>query len=95
MKFKVFLSLVLILLTASTALADQYHVYDAEDSLLIPKYVVQDKPDGSRFVYDPKHSLVVPKYVIKPIPSTNTYHLYDAERSLLIPEATVKGGEVK
>ena len=94
MRFKVVLSLISILF-AAPVWADQYHVYDAKDSLVVGRYIVQDKRDGSKFVYDATDSLIIPKYVVKPIPNSNSWHLYDPSKSTIILKSKVEGGEVK
>ena len=61
MKLKTFLTLVALMVAAS---ATTYRIYDSKQ-VVIPKYIVKPRPDGSQAVYDSRQ-IVIPKYIIKP-----------------------------
>lgn len=58
MKFKTFLILALMLAASATP-----RIYDLKQ-VVIPKYIIKSRPDGSSAVYDARH-IVVPKYIIR------------------------------
>jgi hypothetical protein len=81
----------LIFLVATTALADTYHVYDA-DQLVIGRYLVRQIPGTSTYhVYD-LDQIVIPKYIVRPTyPGSNNFNLYDPRESTIIQKGPVKG----
>jgi len=60
MKLKTVLILALMLAASATT----YRIYDA-NQVVMPKYIVRPRPDGSQAVYDSRQ-IVIPKYIIKP-----------------------------
>ena len=49
---------------------------------IIPKYFIDEKPQGEYFIYDSKQ-LVVPKYIVKPDPSGKGYRVYETGKPVL------------
>jgi len=60
MKLKVFFTLALMLAASATT----YRIYDS-NQVVIPKYIVKSRPDGSQAVYDSRQ-IIVPKYIVRP-----------------------------
>jgi len=55
-------------------------VYSPES--IIPKYFIDEKPQGEYFIYDSKQ-LVVPKYIVKPEPRGRGYRVYETGKPVL------------
>jgi hypothetical protein len=49
---------------------------------IIPKYYIDEKPQGEYRVYDSKQ-LVVPKYIVKPDSSGKGYRVYETGKPVL------------
>ena len=60
MKLKTFLILALMLAASATT----YRIYESSQ-VVIPKYIVKSRPDGSQAVYDSRQ-IIVPKYIVRP-----------------------------
>ena len=86
MKLKTVLILALMLAASATT----YRIYDS-NQVVIPKYIVKSRPDGSQAVYDSRQ-IIVPKYIVRPNHDGSS-SVYEAGKPVLPLYRIEKGGK--
>ena len=88
MKKVVLLAIVVVALGANALGQDKGRVYES-GQVVVPKFYLQSRPDGSTAVINPRKSMILPQYIIKP-----DGRIYKAGNPVL-PVGDVTNGQTK